>query len=340
MKKIKSYNKFLEDSRINEEEGIKDWALGLGLAASALNPFSGKAAGAAGSGDVSLGKDAIEASYGDKDKDKDKDKDTRTIYRDIKSGSEKSRLKQAENLQKQGWTLDSVSVDTLWTEVIKQKPDTIVTVHDFKFNVDENQFASGSFQLNPEVVEDLNAALDSIRESGGVITDFVIMSGTDREPISMSYGGKTGNEALAQRRADALSSALISEGVDPSLIGIDISGANGGPDVYRESMTKKEREAARIQTEDFRFVTLSIAYFTSEVRAIPGIVEKIPKLKSTYHLSKEVGEPSTVKIKHKRSRPEKKRYIPVRKKKDRSCATRCADWGPKNAWWKHLPNWP
>lgn len=331
MKKIKSYEQFM----LKEEEGIKDWALGLGLAASALNPFSAGAAGSVGSGDISAGKDAIGSTYGDKDKDKDK----KTIYRDIKSGSEKSRLNQAENLQKQGWTLNSVSVDTLWTEVVKQKPDTNVVVHDFKFDVDENQFASGNFRLNPEVVADLSAALDSIRESGGTITDFIIMSGTDTEPISMSYAGKTGNEALAQRRADALSSALISDGVDPSLISIDISGANGGPDVYRESMTKKEREAARIQTEDFRFVTLSIAYFTSEIKAIPGIVEKIPKLKSTYHLSKEVDPPSVLK-RHGRGRPEKKRYLPVKKKRDRSSAVKCAEWGPKNAWWKHLPNWP
>jgi hypothetical protein len=60
-KRIKSYKEFFESSKINEEESLKDWAVGTAMAASALNPFS-KAMAADAPVDSS-GKTSIETSY-------------------------------------------------------------------------------------------------------------------------------------------------------------------------------------------------------------------------------------------------------------------------------------
>lgn len=325
MKKIKSYSKFLEDSRINEEEGVKDWVLGTALAASTMLPGKGLAADAAVDSDRS--RTEISQDWGKED----------TLRRTIKSGSEKSRKSQADLMVRQGWTLDSVSVDTLWTTVVKQKPDTIVTEHNFKFDVDGDQFLTGKFQLRPEVIQGINEAIDEIASKDGIITDFVIESSTDTEPISMEYEGKSGNDALAQRRADAVAEELVELGVDPSIISIDTK-AEQGPDVYSEDMTKAQRAEARIQTADYRYVTISIIYLTKEVRTLPGISEEVPKLKTAYYLSKTV-KSHTVPNKRKFHFKNKKAHVKIKKTRREGRTTRCEDFGNKGAWWNNLPNW-
>lgn len=328
MKKIKSYNKFLEDSRINEEEGVKDWVLGTALAASTMLPGKGLAADAPAPADSDKAKTEIVQDWGGKED---------TIRRTIKSGSEKSRKNQADLMVKQGWTLDSVSVDTLWTHVVKQKPDTIVTEHNFKFDVDGDQFLTGKFQLSPEVIQGINSAVEEIASKDGIIIDFVIESSTDTEPISMEYGGKSGNEALAQRRADAVAQELAALGVDPSIITIDTK-ANQGPDVYSKEMTKAQRSEARIQTADYRYVTVSIIYLTKEVRTLPGISEEVPKLKTVYYLSKTI-KSHTVPVKRKFHFKEKKTHVKIKKTRREGRTTRCETFGNKGAWWNNLPNW-
>ena len=329
MKKIKSYNRFLEDSRINEEEeGVKDWVLGTALAASTMLPGKGIAADAPAPADSEKARTEIVQDWGGKED---------TIRRTIKSGSEKSRKSQADLMVRQGWTLDSTSVDTLWTHVVKQKPDTIVTENNFKFDVDGDQFLTGKFRLKPEVVEGINDAIDEIASKDGIITDFIIESSTDTEPIAMEYGGKTGNGALAQRRADAVAEELALLGVDTSIIAIDTK-SDQGPDVYSMDMTKGQRAEARIQTAAYRYVTVSIIYLTKEVRTLPGISEDIPKLKTAYYLSKTV-KSHTIPNKKKFHFKNKKTHVKIKKTRRESRVTRCEDFGNKNAWWNNLPNW-
>ena len=336
MRNIKSYNQFLEDSRLNEEEGLKDWATGIALGASVLSPFSGKSADAPKQ-DV-----GIETEYqapADKAEDEktffwgDKKK-KQTLHKDVKSGSEVSKEKQAAALQKQGWTLDSVSVDTLWREVILQKPDTIVTSHDFKFDVDGDQFLTGKFQLNAETAEGIKAAVAQIRAEGGLVTDFIIESSTDKEPVEMSYGSLKGNAALAQRRADAVSEQLVGLGVDPSIIYITAK-PEQGPDLYSGQISYSQRTKARQETAQYRYVTISIVYIKTSVVTLPGIKDNIPKIKKIYHLSKEV-ETGTVKIKRKHFK-ERKVHSPIKKtKRVKNGALKCEDFGNKDAWWFHL----
>lgn len=325
MKNIKTYEQFLE-SKINEEEGLKDWALGTALAASTLFPGKGLAAESPAPSGSDRDRTEIVQDWG---------RDQDTIKKTIKSGSEASRKKQADALVKQGWSLDSTAVDTLWTQVVKQKPDTIVTEHNFKFDVDGDQFLTGKFQLRQEVVDGINQAVDSIMSKDGIITDFVIESSTDKEPIKMEYAGKTGNDALAQRRAEAVAAELANIGVDPSIISIDTK-ADQGPDVYSKDMTSSQRSEARKQTADYRYVTVSIIYMTSEVRTLPGIVENVPKLKTVYYLSKTVDHPGTVKIKHRKHFKQKKHGVKIKKTRRSSGVTKCETFGNGDAWWNNL----
>ena len=335
-KKIKSYKEFLDGSKMNEEEDLKNWAVGTAMAASTLNPFS--KALASDSPAVDKSKASIEASVQNKEK-KDDDKtfhwgkEKTKSHTSVKTGTEAARKKQADYLVGQGWTLDSTSVDTLWREVQTQAPDTIVTEHNFKFDVEGDQFLTGKFQLNQNVVDGINSAIEQVQAEGGIVMDFQIESSTDKEPIVMEYEGMSGNEALAHRRADVVEDELVKIGVDDSIISI-VTKPEQGPDVYRKDMSKEERAEARKQSAASRYVTISIVYITKDVVSIPSIKEKIPKLKTIYYLSKE-----TEKIErphHMRHIKEKKAHAPIKNTHRKNSRTECETFGNKNAWWFHL----
>ena len=335
-KKIKSYKEFLDGSKMNEEEDLKNWAVGTAMAASTLNPFS--KALASDSPAVDKSKASIEASVQNKEK-KDDDKtfhwgkEKTKSHTSVKTGTEAARKKQADYLVGQGWTLDSTSVDTLWREVQTQAPDTIVTEHNFKFDVEGDQFLTGKFQLNQNVVDGINSAIEQVQAEGGIVMDFQIESSTDKEPIVMEYEGMSGNEALAHRRADVVEDELVKIGVDDSIISI-VTKPEQGPDVYRKDMSKEERAEARKQSAASRYVTISIVYITKDVVSIPSIKEKIPKLKTIYYLSKE-----TEKIErphHMRHVKEKKAHAPIKNTHRKNSRTECETFGNKNAWWFHL----
>lgn len=339
-KKIKSYKEFLESSKINEEEGFKDWAVGTAMAASTLNPFS--KALASDSPVVDKSKAPIETSIQSKEKEDDGKtfhwgKEKPKSHTSVKTGTEAARKKQADYLVSRGWTLDSTSVDTLWREVQIQAPDTIVTKHNFKFDVEGDQFLTGKFQLNQNVIDGINTAVEQIQSEGGIITDFQIESSTDKEPIVMEYAGMSGNEALAHRRADVVEEELVRIGVDDSIISI-ITKADQGPDVYTKDMSKDERSAARVETAVYRYVTIGIVYITKDVAYTPEIIEKAPKLKTIYYLSKPT---ERVNPPHMKSHfKNKKTYTPIKHTKRENGATKCPDWGgDKNAWWFHLEHW-
>lgn len=335
-KKIKSYKEFLDGSKMNEEEDLKNWAVGTAMVASTLNPFS--KALASDSPAVDKSKASIEASVQNKEK-KDDDKtfhwgkEKTKSHTSVKTGTEAARKKQADYLVGQGWTLDSTSVDTLWREVQTQAPDTIVTEHNFKFDVEGDQFLTGKFQLNQNVVDGINSAIEQVQAEGGIVMDFQIESSTDKEPIVMEYEGMSGNEALAHRRADVVEDELVKIGVDDSIISI-VTKPEQGPDVYRKDMSKEERAEARKQSAASRYVTISIVYITKDVVSIPSIKEKIPKLKTIYYLSKE-----TEKIErphHMRHVKEKKAHAPIKNTHRKNSRTECETFGNKNAWWFHL----
>jgi len=298
MKKIKSFNDFSSDKT---NEGWKENIIaGATLAAGTLLP--GKANAGVEPGDI--------------------------LHKVTKSKSEMDKLVKYNH-----WTLDSTQVDTLY-EVVKKTPGIGGKVHadTLDLGVDGDLFLTGNFNLNVDVTDAILDAINDITEKEGIITDFQIESSTDAEPIDMNYAGKSGNDALAQRRADAVKNELIKIGVDTSIISI-VTLPEQGPDLYKGSLSKEQRVDARIKTKDFRYVRVRIVYvIKSDIPTLPAELDTIIKTKKTYYLSKPFSgggsKPNRLKGHFKKTTIS----VPALKTKRDNGRTRCASWDSKGFW--------
>jgi outer membrane protein OmpA-like peptidoglycan-associated protein len=294
MKNIKKYNEFVDDLQTNE--GIKDWVAGAGLLASTLLP--NKATAGTEPGD--------------------------TLHKVTKSKSEMEIMTKYQH-----WTLDSTHVDTLYEVIKKKNGGGKVWVDTLDFDVDGDLFLTGNYTLGPDVIDSIYEAINDITAKDGIITDFQIESSTDAEPIDMEYGGKTGNDALAQRRADGVKDQLIKIGVDPSVISIETL-PEQGPHLYSDDMTKEQRVKARIQTKSFRYVKIRIVYIIlSSSIPLPDELDTLIKTKKTYYLSKPFSgggkRPPRLKSHFKKTTIS----VPDLEVKRDNGRTKCAKWGKK-----------
>lgn len=289
MKKIKNYKEFI-DNPINEEEGWKEKLIGTAMAAGTLLPGQLKA------GDINYkdadNKQATEISYeapAEKDGstiDWPWSKKTKTLHKKVSTEAE------ADKLLDRGWTLDSTQVDTIWREVTVQKPDTTVNIDEIKF--DDNQFfASGKYVLNEDMKDSISAAIDNIISQGGIISGIQVESSTDKQGLSLKLqnelkgiGYSGDNSGLSKARCEQITKYLESLGVNDTLI------------------TSKQVVEAGTGTIDpsARYVVVKIAYLDKDVVTTPGIVEKVPELKETHYLSKQVQVTKHKKARHKKYR--------------------------------------
>ena len=291
MKNIKKYNEFLEGQT---NEGVKDWVAGAGLLASTL--LSGNATAGTEPGD--------------------------TIHKTTRSKSEMEKMTKYQH-----WTLDSTHVDTLF-EIVKTDPKVKFFADTLDFAVDGDLFLTGNYGLGPDVVDSILESINEITDKDGIITDFQIESSTDAEPIDMEYGDKTGNDALAQRRADAVKDRLIKVGVDSSIISI-VTLPEQGPDLYMDGMSRSARAKARIQTKDFRYVKVRIVYIVLADTTLPAEIDTIIKTKKNYYLSKPFSgggkNPPRLKSHFKKTTIE----VPSLELSRDNGRTKCAIWGKK-----------
>jgi outer membrane protein OmpA-like peptidoglycan-associated protein len=156
---------------------------------------------------------------------------------------------QISNKLKQGYAVSDIIVHS---DTILQ-PKTVVYMTDV-IKVDyssEAMFVTGKFQLKPEVMNEINNQLMVINAGEGRVMGVNIESSTDKEPIKM------GNETLAQKRAESVSSFLSSIGVQAKTnINTLPNQPSGGPSVYKGGMSSEERSLAREQTSEYRYVTV------------------------------------------------------------------------------------
>ena len=298
MKNIKNYKEFTETS-INEEEGWKDIALGTALAAGSLIPGQLKAGE---TGYSNTDKQATEISYeapAEKDSksiDWPWSKKTKTIHKKVKTEAE------ADKLVNRGWTLDSTQVDTLWTEVTIQKPDTTVHIDEIRF--DDNQyFASGKYNLNEDMADSISSTIDDILTQGGIISGIRVESSTDKQGLSLrlqnelkGIGYSGDNTGLSKARCEQITDYLVGLGVDSSLVTSNqvVEGGTGTVDASA------------------RYVIIKIVYLDKEIVSTPGIVDKIPQLKELHYLSKEVEITKQKKTRHKKHHVRHKK-TPIKK---------------------------
>ena len=69
-----------------------------------------------------------------------------------------------KNMVRQGWSLDSTQVDTLWREVQAKKPNTLTMVTTLRLDKDQ-YFASGKFVLSNDVKDSIQSTLSDISNS-------------------------------------------------------------------------------------------------------------------------------------------------------------------------------
>lgn len=244
-----------------------------------------------------------------------------TIHKTTRSKSEMEKMTKYQH-----WSLDSVQVDTVVQIIKKQAPSKDINVVTTRFKTDGNQFITAQYQISDESKSELQDSLSSILNRGGMITDVQIESSTDKEPIKMN------NEVLAQKRADAVKSVLIENGIDQSIISIETK-PEQGPDIYSTTMTESERGEARVQTSDFRYVDVSIIYLTNDIVNTPEVIDTLVKYKKIYYLSKIVDDTPGIKFKTKYF-PKKQTKFKAEKAQRKDGKTKCETFGNKG-WWNN-----
>jgi hypothetical protein len=230
--------------------------------------------------------------------------------------AKRSKMDREEYLKKldhDGWKLTKFESDTLHDTILKQKADTLITIDTMAFGIDSDLFLTGKFDINPNVKNAILDEIGTISEKGGIITNYVIESSTDKEPIQMT------NQVLAQNRADAVKDLLVGIGVDDSLVHVTTK-PEQGPDVYSKNMTTDERNNARLQTQEYRYVLVNIMYYKEgDIKPIPEIKEVITKIKSVYEFEKE----SIVKPPHLKDFPKAKTTKTMKNGGGKSNITKC-----------------
>jgi outer membrane protein OmpA-like peptidoglycan-associated protein len=156
-------------------------------------------------------------------------------------------LKSAKSKVKQGYAVTDVSVtkDTVWTPSDKIEVDSTLEMvfHD-------NVFKTGSFDLEDTVAQEIAGTIESILSMGGSITSINIESSTDMEPIRM------GNEKLAKLRANGVKKFITDMGVNATIHTNELS--NQGPNVFTKGMSSEEKDSARVETAQYRYVKVTI----------------------------------------------------------------------------------
>lgn len=190
-----------------------------------------------------------------------------------KTRSEKS----SQILQKNGWQLDSVEVDTLWKQVQIAKPDTELVTSTLHFD-DAQFFPSGKFVLTQAMMDSISQELQRINNEGGVITDVMIESSTDKQGLSrnlqnslVGLGYTANNQGLSHARCDAIKNYLIQQGVSVTIIQENPLSEQGSETIDQSA----------------RYVFARFAYIVVDQNITPGETELQPQLKKTYYLSKQ-----------------------------------------------------
>ena len=118
----------------------------------------------------------------------------------------------------------------------------------------DDLFSTGGFNLNEGSISGVLDLINEIKSKDGKVTKITIEASTDTEPISM------GNDKLAELRAESVKKLLDSAGVD---IEIEIvTKPDSGPNIYSRNMSSEDREKARNETSEYRYVKISIEGLT------------------------------------------------------------------------------
>lgn len=222
-----------------------------------------------------------------------------------------------ESLLKDGWSLDSTSIDTIYSNLVKTAPNSDLVA--IRLMLDKDQyFPSGKFTLTDIMKSSIDSTLDEIVSDGGVLMKVEIESSTDKQGLSQNLqnelkklGYTPDNKGLSKARSESVSSYLEQSGVNDSIIIQNQLWEMGSQEIEQE---------ARYVAVDFYYVIVP-----EEVQPSTGTDYR---LKKTYYLSKENEPGKVVKLKkpkkHRLSRFIKKLLGKIRKHDIKT--VRCPKW--------------
>lgn len=166
---------------------------------------------------------------------------------------------------KQGYAVSDIVIHR---DTILQPGDVVYSqnIIDLAYSNDQ-MFVTGKYELKPEVMNDINQTIESVRNMGGKIIKVNVEASTDKEPIQM------GNEQLANNRANSVIQVLQSLGVDAEMNITTLP--DQGPDVYSRTMSSQERQEARKQTSEYRYVKISFTVVVEEPVSTPEPLYKV-----------------------------------------------------------------
>lgn len=263
MKHLNSFENFNKEEKV--EEGLKDWLLGSLML---LGSYGyGQNLPKVGREDIDRKHyvSTIKKQYDEQDS--------------IKMASDEKRL------LKQGWTKLATDIDTLWQETLVKVPDTTVYTLSLKF---DNQllFASGKFELTPEIKFELDSAFQQLIDQSGILTNVEIVSSTDKTPVGQrlqstlkSMNLSPDNTGLSQARSNSIKNYLMSGvNVDGELAPINDTLINVNNLV----------EQGSVDDASARYVYVNISFLGSgEVAGEKEEIEKTSKEKTTVYWQKE-----------------------------------------------------
>jgi hypothetical protein len=219
-----------------------------------------------------------------------------------------------QSLIKQGWSLDSTAVDTLYSQILKSKPDTEIVAT--RLTLDKDQyFQSGKFILSDDMKTSIDSTLMEILSNNGIIIKIEIESSTDKQGLSQNLqndlkklGYTPDNKGLSDARCNSVSDFLEQLGVSDSLI------------LKNKLFEKGEGEIE----QSARYVTVDFYYMIVSESVKPAEYDVTSKVKKTYYLSKEQ-KPTGKTIKLSRRGTKTKKLGPIKNHLKRP-AVKCAEW--------------
>jgi outer membrane protein OmpA-like peptidoglycan-associated protein len=219
----------------------------------------------------------------------------------------------AKSLIKQGWSLDSTSVDTLYSTLQQSKPDTQIVAT--RLTLDKDQFfESGKYTLTDGMKQSIDSTLEEIINSEGIIIKIEVESSTDKQGLSSrlqdelsARGFAPNNQGLSDARSGSVSDYLEQVGINDTII----------------QTTKLSEQGEGEVSQSARYVHVDFYYLIESEAVTPSEVDTDPKIKKTYYLSKERAPGKPIKV----GGPGKKTVTlgPI-KNKLKISDVRCAKW--------------
>lgn len=178
----------------------------------------------------------------------------------VKTGSKsiaKSKLKQ-------GYVLSDIKITS---DTILKKGDAVYMGDTITLDFDSDAaFRTATFNLTETYKQELLNKINEISEINGKITKVTVESSTDTEPIRM------GNQKLAELRSNSVVDILNTMGLSNVVV---INLPDQGPNVYTRTMSTQEREQARQETAQYRYVKITIEYEVEVVVPSEQTVEEV-----------------------------------------------------------------